>query len=41
VLLVYQFVNEAGEWRILQSAPMGGHGGGNDDLGTAPSAQSA
>jgi hypothetical protein len=41
VLLVYQFVNEAGEWRILQSAPMGGHRGGNDDLGTAPSAQSA
>lgn len=27
VLLVYQFVQEDGSWRILQSAPMGSHGG--------------
>jgi hypothetical protein len=37
VQLVYQFVREGGEWRILQSAPMDGRGGSTG--GPAPSAQ--
>jgi hypothetical protein len=35
VVLMYQFVNEKGQWRILMSRPMGSHGGGG------PSAVSA
>jgi hypothetical protein len=41
VLLVYTFVNEDGEWRILQSAPMSGHGAGSGEIESSPSAQSA